>query len=77
MTTLAATNSGREIAAYNPRMKIAYFTAKQHAIGAAYTHRMRNSSEEMLDRLETEPDDAVYRRVVRQLGFDPRDEAAS
>lgn len=39
--------------------------------------RMRNSQEEMLDRLETELDDAVYRRVCRLLGFDPRDEVGS
>jgi hypothetical protein len=61
----------KEIAPFNPRMKVAYFTAKQHAIGGAYVARLHHTTEEILDRLETEPDDAVYRRVVKQLGFDP------
>ena len=59
------------VAVHNPKMQLAYFTARQHAIGAAYVHKMRNSQEEMLDRLETEYEDEVYRRVCRRLGFDP------
>ena len=56
---------------YNPRMQVSYFTARQHAIAHAYIHQMRHTTEEALNRLDTEHDDEVYRRVCRQFGFDP------
>jgi hypothetical protein len=61
------------VAVPNPRMRVAYFTARQHAIGTAYVHRMHHTTEEMLDRLETEREDEVYHRVCQRLGFNPLD----
>jgi hypothetical protein len=59
------------------KLRISGMTPERHAHGAAYIHRLRGTAEEALSRLETEPDDAVYRHVCRQLGFDPLEEAES
>jgi hypothetical protein len=59
------------------KIRISSMTPERHAHGAAYIHRIRNTAEEALARLETEPDDAVYRHVCRQLGWDPLEETES
>jgi hypothetical protein len=59
------------------KIRISSMTPERHAHGAAYIHRLRGTAEEALSRLETEPDDAVYRHVCRTLGFDPLEERAS
>lgn len=76
-TGIATTGTTTVAARPNPRMRVASFTARQHAIGVAYVHKMRGTQEEALDILDTEPEDEVYRSVCRRFGFDPMDEASS
>jgi hypothetical protein len=52
-------------------LRLSGMTAARHAHGAAYAHRLRGTAEAMLDQLEAEHDDEVYRRVCRALRFDP------